>query len=96
MRWRAMASSQKYLVLFQFAFMHGLKNYKALVGLALFLIACLLIFAYLWDIAAARMGTLAFQADQLLWYSAFNQWILIAIPYSGPFRLDQKLVTLSL
>ena len=58
----------------------GIKNYKALLGLTLLLITCLLIFAHLWKVAAVKGGALAFPADRLLWYIAFNEWVFIAVP----------------
>ncbi len=67
---------QKYLKIFTLAVIHSLKNYKSLIGLSIFLIACLLIFANLWEIVAAN----SFNADQLLWYIAFNEWVLISLP----------------
>lgn len=59
---------------------HGLKNYKSLVGLSLFMVTCLIIFSHLWKIAAAKTGAAYLNPDQLLWYIAFNEWVLIAIP----------------
>ena len=59
---------------------HGLKNYKSLIGLSLFMITCLIIFSHLWKIAAAKAGASYLNPDQLLWYIAFNEWVLIAIP----------------
>lgn len=75
-----MHKAQKYFAIFNLSFLHGLKNYKALIGLSIFLITCLLIFANLWKIAAARIGMVSFNPDQLLWYIAFNEWVLISIP----------------
>jgi len=71
---------QKYLSIFRISFIHALKNYKAFIGLSIFLIACLLIFAHLWKIAAVRKGMIYFEPSHLLWYIAFNEWILLAIP----------------
>ncbi len=71
---------QKYFAIFRLSFVHALKNYKALVGLSIFLITCLIIFAHLWKIAAAKKGIVTFSPDQLLWYIAFNEWVLIAVP----------------
>ena len=50
------------------------------MGLSLFLIACLVIFAHLWKIAAARIGALGLNPEQLLLYIAFNEWVLISLP----------------
>lgn len=71
---------QKYLAVFRYAFIHSLKNTKVLIGLSIFLITCMIIFAHLWQIAAIRMGAMNLQPDQLLWYIAFNQWVLVALP----------------
>jgi ABC-2 type transport system permease protein len=71
---------EKYLAIFRLSFVHALKNYKALIGLSIFLITCLIIFAHLWKIVAARKGIVSFGPDELLWYIAFNEWVLISIP----------------
>lgn len=71
---------KKYTTIFRLAMIHALKNYKALIGLSIFLITCLLIFAHLWKIAAAKHGAVALNPDQLLWYIAFNEWVLISLP----------------
>lgn len=44
------------------------------------MVTCLIIFSHLWKIAAAKAGASEFDPDQLLWYLAFNEWVLIAIP----------------
>lgn len=75
-----MHKSQKYLIIFNLAVIQSLKNTKALVGLSIFLMTCLLIFAHLWEIAAAKTGALDFRPDQLLWYIAFNEWVIISLP----------------
>jgi ABC-2 type transport system permease protein len=72
--------AKKYFSIFTLAVIHSLKNYKALVGLNLFLITCLLVFAHLWKVAATKIGAVDLDPDQLLWYIAFNEWVLIAIP----------------
>jgi ABC-2 type transport system permease protein len=74
-----MSKMQKYLTVFRLSSMHALKNYKALIGLSIFLMTCLLIFAHLWKIAAARKGV-HLDPGQLLWYIAFNEWVLVSIP----------------
>lgn len=71
---------QKYLKIFSLAVIHSLKNYKALIGLSIFLITCLLIFAHIWKIAAAHTNAISFHPDQLLWYIAFNEWVLVSLP----------------
>ncbi|HSX10559.1 MAG TPA: hypothetical protein VLF94_02440 [Chlamydiales bacterium] len=70
----------KYFSIFSLSIIHSLKNYKALIGLSIFLITCLLVFAHLWKVAAAKIGAGNLDPDQLLWYIALNEWILIAIP----------------
>lgn len=70
----------KYLFIFNLAVIQSIKNYKALIGLSLFLLTCLLVFAHLWKIAAAKMGAAHLHPDQLLWYIALNEWVLISIP----------------
>lgn len=75
-----MPKMEKYLAIFNLSFVHTLKNYKALVGLSIFLMTCLIIFAHLWKIAAAKTGITSFNPEQLLWYIAFNEWVLVSLP----------------
>lgn len=75
-----MLKTQKYFTVFRFAFVHTLQNYKSLVGLSIFLITCMIIFANLWKIAVSKMGSNQLHPDQLLWYIAFNEWVLISLP----------------
>lgn len=75
-----MFKAKKYIAVFNLSFIHTLKNYKALIGLSIFLITCLIIFAHLWKIAAAKTGAVSLNAEQLLWYIAFNEWVLVSIP----------------
>lgn len=70
----------KYFTIFKFSFIHALKNYYALIGLSIFLMTCLIIFAHLWKIAAAKTGVISLNPEQLLWYIAFNEWVLVSIP----------------
>ncbi len=70
----------KYQAIFCLAVRNAIRNYKALIGLSVFLITCLIIFANLWKIAAAKTGVVSLDADQLLWYIAFNEWVLVAAP----------------
>lgn len=70
----------KYLALFKMSILHNLRNYKLLVGLSIFKVTCLLIFAHIWKVAAARVGAVDLDPKLLLWYIAFNEWILIAVP----------------
>lgn len=72
--------NRKYLAIFNLSFLHTIKNTKTLVALSIFLITCLIIFSHLWKIAAAKVGTVSFSAEQLLWYIAFNEWVLVSIP----------------
>lgn len=76
----------KYLYLIFLSASQSLKNYKFLTGLSLFLIACLIIFSNLWKLASSSQ----FTPDQLLWYIAFNEWVLIAIP-GIQFDIEQEL-----
>ncbi len=71
---------QKYLTIYHLSFIRALKNYKAMIGLSIFIMTCLIIFAHLWKIAAARKGMVSFSPDQLLWYIAFNEWVLVSVP----------------
>lgn len=71
---------EKYLAVFRISAEHALKNYKALIGLSIFLITCLIIFAHLWKIAAAKVGVVNLNPEQLLWYIAFNEWVLVSLP----------------
>ncbi len=75
-----MFNAGKYSSIFRISALHALKNYKALVGLSIFLMTCLIIFAHLWKIAAAKVGAISFNPEQLLWYITFNEWVLISIP----------------
>lgn len=75
-----MYKAQKYIAIFNLSFVHSLKNYKALVGLSIFLLTCLVIFAHLWRIAAAKTGAFNLNPEHLLWYIAFNEWVLVSIP----------------
>lgn len=80
---------QKYFFIFRLAAIHAIKNYKVLIGLSLFLIACLIIFANLWEVAVVKTGVTQYPPSHLVWYIAFNQWILISIPeISDEIELD--------
>ncbi|MBS0625286.1 MAG: ABC-2 family transporter protein [Verrucomicrobia bacterium] len=70
----------KYWAIFRLALIQSLKNYKGLIGLSIFLVTCLLVFAHLWKVAAVRMGADPIDPDALLWYIALNEWVLIVIP----------------
>lgn len=76
----SMRSHAKYWSVFTITFMQGLKNYKYLFGLSFFLITCLIIFSHLWKLVAIRKGVIGFSPDTLLWYIAFNEWVLISVP----------------
>jgi len=75
-----MLKTRKYWKIFSLSVLYNTRNYKALLGLSIFLITCLLIFSNLWQVAAQRMGTTVFDPRQLLWYIAFNEWIILSIP----------------
>lgn len=75
-----MVSMQKYSAIFILAARHAIRNHKALIGLSVFLVTCLIIFANLWKIAASKAGVVHLDSDQLLWYIAFNEWVLVSIP----------------
>lgn len=83
---------KKYIAVFNLSFFHTLKNYKALMGLSIFLITCLIIFAHLWKIAAAKTGAgaVSLSAEQLLWYIAFNEWVLVSLPETHE-RIEEDL-----
>lgn len=70
----------KYFKIFTLAVTHSLKNYKALIGLSIFLITCLIIFAHIWKVAATRVGVLDLNPEHLLWYIAFNEWLIVSLP----------------
>lgn len=70
----------KYAHIARIAMVQGIKNYKAIVGLSLFLVTCLVIFAHLWKVAAAKAGAIDLPPDRLLWYIAFNEWVLVSLP----------------
>lgn len=70
----------KYFALFKMSMLHTLKNYKLLIGLCIFELICLLIFAHIWRVATARVHVIDLNPQLLLWYIAFNEWILIAVP----------------
>lgn len=70
----------KYLAIFSLSFSQTLKNYKALVGLSIFLITCLIIFAYLWKVVATKAGATSLNPHHLLWYIAFNEWLIVSLP----------------
>lgn len=75
-----MPNLSKYWTIYRLSFTNALKNYKAWVGLSIFLMTCLLIFANLWKIAAAKKGIVSLDPSQLLWYIAFNEWVLVSTP----------------
>jgi len=75
-----MVKTAKYRTIFTLAIIQSLKNYKGLIGLNLFLITCLLVFAHLWKVAALKLDVAHLDPDALLWYIALNEWVLIAIP----------------
>lgn len=81
----------KYFKVFSLSCRHTWGNRKALIGLSLFLVICLIIFANLWDLIATRGGLTSMNPRELLWYIGLNQWVLVAIPRTervieGDFR----------
>lgn len=70
----------KYLAIAIMSLIRGIRNYAALAGLSLLLITCLIIFACLWKIAVVKNAASMLPAERLLWYIAFNQWVLFSIP----------------
>jgi len=71
----------KYLKIFALSFYHNFRNYKSWVGLSFFLIVCLIVFSNLWKVLAAKVGVFDLNAKELLWYIAFNEWVLISMPH---------------
>lgn len=71
---------QKYTFVFSLSFWQALKNTKALLGLSIFLIACIVIFSHIWKIIAAANEVSFLSGSQLLWYIAFNEWVLVSLP----------------
>lgn len=71
----------KNLKIFNLSAIHALKNYKALIGLIIFQLICLVIFSNLWKVIAAKMGIFHFNPSELLWYIALNECVIIAIPH---------------
>lgn len=82
LQWKKLfeTSMSKYLKVFSLSCHHTWRNKKALIGLSLFLIICLVIFANLWEVIASRGGLTEMNPQELLWYIALNQWVLVAIP----------------
>jgi ABC-2 type transport system permease protein len=70
----------KYFALVTLTMAQSIKNYKMLFGLSLLMVTCMVIFSHIWQFAAARSGSVLYNSDQLLWYIAFNEWVVIALP----------------
>ncbi len=70
----------KYFSIFHLSCNRAVRNYKALIGLSIFLMTCLLIFSNLWKVVAAKTGIDILNPDLLLWYIALNEWVLVSIP----------------
>ncbi len=85
-----MLKTTKYWKIFSLSVLYNTRNYKALLGLSIFLITCLLIFSNLWQVATQRMGAPLFDPTQLLWYIAFNEWIILSIPETAT-QMEQDL-----
>lgn len=73
-----MPKVHKYWALFSLSFMQGARNIKVLIGLSIFLLTCLIIFAHIWHVATHHSEKARFAPELLLWYIAFNQWVLVA------------------
>jgi ABC-2 type transport system permease protein len=71
---------KKYFAFFKLGIVNALKNYQSLIGISIFLVTCLIIFSQLWKIATLKNYLGLYTRENLLWYIAFNEWILIAIP----------------
>jgi ABC-2 type transport system permease protein len=69
---------QKYIAFFQLGAIQTIKNFKSLIGLCLFMLICLVIFAHLWKVVSLK--AVSFNSQHFLWYIAFNEWVLIALP----------------
>ena len=70
---------KKYFAIFKLGMVNTIKNHKALLGISIFLVTCLIIFLQLWKIVPENY-TGIFTREKLLWYIAFNEWVFIAIP----------------
>ena len=75
-----MTSVKKYLDIFILAISHQLKNYKSMIGMNLLLITCLIVFSHIWKNSVTKIGVIHFDPGLLLWYIAFNEWVLLSIP----------------
>ncbi len=73
-----MTKIDKYWAVFALHFIQGAKNSKALIGTSIFLLTCLVIFAHIWQAASHHAEIARYAPELLLWYIAFNQWILVA------------------
>lgn len=70
----------KYRAFFVMAAIQRLNNHALLIGLSFFMLACLFVFAFLWEATSSRFNTPIFTPSQLLWYLAFNEWLIISVP----------------
>lgn len=70
----------KYCKVFSVSGLHAARNYGALVGLCIFLLICLVIFANLWEVIRVKTGAIDMNRTELLWYIALNQWVLVSLP----------------
>lgn len=75
-----MNSLKKHLAIFNLSARQAVCNYQLLIGLSIFLITCLVIFANLWKLVGMKTGMQTYDPDQLLWYIALNEWIIISLP----------------
>lgn len=70
---------KKYLKIFWMSLIQSLSSYPLLIGLSLLLLTCLLILSHLWEVVNPTQN-LKLTAQNLVWYIAFNEWIIFAIP----------------
>lgn len=66
----------KYLKILQISVLHSIQGAKALFGLTLFLVVCMVILANLWRVIGHNSMTHA----EIVWYIAFNEWVMISLP----------------
>ncbi|MBA2727556.1 MAG: hypothetical protein H0U49_05210 [Parachlamydiaceae bacterium] len=75
-----MNSLKKHLAIFNLSARQAICNYQLLVGLSIFLVTCLVIFANLWKLVATKTGMQTYEPSQLLWYIALNEWVIVSLP----------------
>jgi ABC-2 type transport system permease protein len=90
------ASMHKYLFVFRTRFLALARNYSYLIGLSLFLFTCLIVFAHVYAVLPPHP---AYSKEELLWYLALNEWILISLPfihYSIADEIHEGVMTMQL